>query len=334
MRNSLSKITILTICFCLLSFGYVIAEHSIIYPDISGHSAQEAIEALYETGAINFPKDKDFSPDLPISRAHFLFMLLTTKGITPQTNMEQTNFVDVNKSDWFYPYVETAYQLGIIMGDGKNNYYYPNDEITKQEAIVMLLRALGEGEQAKGFKGAKDTLASFKDSSVIAAWAKNSVAYAVSQNYYQAVESSEGAFLQPLQDLTRAEAASLVYNTLYQRLTLDTIQRDDVDAMPITYFSKLTVKAFAYNSGESSVGHFSRTGLSVREGLVAVDPQVIPLGTHLYIPGYGFAIAADTGSAIKGMTIDLYMNNYEDAKNFGVKKDIVIYILDPVTFMN
>jgi 3D (Asp-Asp-Asp) domain-containing protein len=49
----------------------------------------------------------------------------------------------------------------------------------------------------------------------------------------------------------------------------------------------------------------TRTGVPVTRGVAAVDPNVIPLGTRLYIPGYGFAVAADTGGGIKGEMIDL-----------------------------
>ena len=47
------------------------------------------------------------------------------------------------------------------------------------------------------------------------------------------------------------------------------------------------------------------TGAIVTYGIVAVDPAVIPLGTKMFIPGYGYAIAADTGGAVKGYIIDL-----------------------------
>ena len=50
---------------------------------------------------------------------------------------------------------------------------------------------------------------------------------------------------------------------------------------------------------------------------IAVDPSVIPLGTKVYIPGYGNAICSDTGGLIKGNIIDLYMNSEAESLNWG-----------------
>lgn len=62
------------------------------------------------------------------------------------------------------------------------------------------------------------------------------------------------------------------------------------------------------------------TGLRAGFGVVAVDPRVIHLGTLLYVEGYGFAIAADTGGAIKGRRIDLCYNARSTALRFGRHK--------------
>ena len=59
---------------------------------------------------------------------------------------------------------------------------------------------------------------------------------------------------------------------------------------------------------------------------VAVDPNVIPLGSKLYISGYGYALACDTGSAIKGNKIDLFMNSEADCLNFG-RQIVTAYIV-------
>ncbi|MDP9238310.1 MAG: ubiquitin-like domain-containing protein [Chloroflexota bacterium] len=58
------------------------------------------------------------------------------------------------------------------------------------------------------------------------------------------------------------------------------------------------------SSSDPAYGH-TATGAVVTYGIVAVDPDVIPLGTKMFIPGYGYAVAADTGGAVKGYVIDL-----------------------------
>ncbi|MFR3909803.1 MAG: 3D domain-containing protein [Clostridium paraputrificum] len=59
---------------------------------------------------------------------------------------------------------------------------------------------------------------------------------------------------------------------------------------------------------------------------VAVDKTVIPLGSKLYIPGYGYAIAADTGGAIKQMKIDLFMNTREECYAFG-RRNVTVHVI-------
>lgn len=70
------------------------------------------------------------------------------------------------------------------------------------------------------------------------------------------------------------------------------------------------------------------SGMKTGHGIVAVDPKIIPLGTKLYVEGYGIAIAADTGSAIKGYKVDLFFDTHDEAKNYGVHKDLQVYVLD------
>ena len=59
---------------------------------------------------------------------------------------------------------------------------------------------------------------------------------------------------------------------------------------------------------------------------VAVDPSVIPLGSKLFVEGYGYAIASDTGSAIIGMKIDLYMNSSAECFSFG-RKSVTVHLI-------
>ena len=95
---------------------------------------------------------------------------------------------------------------------------------------------------------------------------------------------------------------------------------------PIGYKQKLTVESSAYTLAEGSGTGMTSIGIIPYEGIVAVDPNFIPYRTKMYIPGYGFAMAGDTGGAIRGYRIDLFMTSYYRAIQWG-RRTIDIYIL-------
>ena len=78
----------------------------------------------------------------------------------------------------------------------------------------------------------------------------------------------------------------------------------------------ITFEATAY----TWTGNRTATGSWPSRGTVAVDPRVIPLGTELHIEGYGPAVAADTGGAIQGQRIDLYMDTEHECWQWGRRK--------------
>jgi len=101
------------------------------------------------------------------------------------------------------------------------------------------------------------------------------------------------------------------------------------------YVRRLVMNASAYTAGFSCTGkrpghpayRITRSGREVEHGIVAVDPAFIPLGTRLYVEGYGFALAADTGGAIRGYKIDLFMEYIGDALRFG-RRNVTVFILE------
>ena len=101
------------------------------------------------------------------------------------------------------------------------------------------------------------------------------------------------------------------------------------------FVKAMEMSATAYDATFASTGKnpghpqygVTRSGLKVKPGIVAVDPKVIPLGTWLYVEGYGEALAADTGGAIKGNKIDLYYESPKDVAKYGRRK-VKVYILD------
>ena len=90
----------------------------------------------------------------------------------------------------------------------------------------------------------------------------------------------------------------------------------------------LKVMTTAYQGAEAGGGGGrTATGMRVGYGAIAVDPRVIPLGSKLYIEGYGYGFACDTGGAIKGHKIDLAMPTIGQCNAYGRKRGVTVYIL-------
>jgi 3D (Asp-Asp-Asp) domain-containing protein len=89
----------------------------------------------------------------------------------------------------------------------------------------------------------------------------------------------------------------------------------------------LTVSATAYTADCEGCSGVTATGIDLNEKVIAVDPKVIPLGSTVYVEGYGKAIAGDTGGAIKGKKIDLFMSSEKQALKWG-RQQVEVKILD------
>ncbi|WP_338067923.1 3D domain-containing protein [Bacillus salacetis] len=94
---------------------------------------------------------------------------------------------------------------------------------------------------------------------------------------------------------------------------------------------EIEVKATAYTAYcEGCIG-ITKTGVDLRanpdEKVIAVDPEVIPLGSKVYVEGFGYATAEDTGSAIKGNRIDIFIPSREEALEYGAR-NITVEIIE------
>lgn len=96
----------------------------------------------------------------------------------------------------------------------------------------------------------------------------------------------------------------------------------------VSHYQKIiTMEATAYLPTDGDGQCITRMGTRARYGVVAVDPNVIPLGSTVFIPGYGVARAEDTGGAILGNRIDLCMEDYDACMNFG-RRTVPVYVLN------
>jgi len=108
-----------------------------------------------------------------------------------------------------------------------------------------------------------------------------------------------------------------------QVIVIGTLQEVSRGGHTLRFKQTLWVTATAY----TYTGNRTATGTVPRLGTVAVDPAVIPLGSRLYIEGYGFGRAEDVGSSIKGDRIDVFLESFEATRRWGVRR-VKVYILE------
>lgn len=161
--------------------------------DMENHWSRSYVEELIKKGIIAGYTDNTFRPESYVTRAEFIKLaLLATGGKTSAEN----RFADVSSNDWFAPYVNGAAEIGICEGfDGKIN---PNDNITREDAAVILYRTLKISTSAAGVQ--------FSDSGNIADYASEAVAF-LSEN---GIITGSDSLFNPKNSTKRGEAAALI----------------------------------------------------------------------------------------------------------------------------
>lgn len=133
--------------------------------------------------------------------------------------------------------------------------------------------------------------------------------------------------LGPYQDRVTALQTLLQQTGLLPQSVQDS---NSLPGAPQNYQRVLNMTATAYAPGAHDNGHWgdlTYTGGKVRKGVAAVDPSVIPMGSKLWVEGYGYATAIDQGSAIKGNRIDLAFNDLTTAQDYGIQ-NVKVYVLN------
>jgi len=181
----------------------VFTKASITYRDLDKYGwARIPIERLASMGIIKGKTKDKFYPGDKVTRAEFVSLVIRA---LKQSSITVGSFADVNGKDWFYKEVMTAKALGIINGN-KDNYFYPNNPITRQDAAVIINRALMAVN--KPLQGSStDILSGFKDVETISKYALSSFA---SLYYEKIINGKTAQMLAPIDKTTRAEAAVLI----------------------------------------------------------------------------------------------------------------------------
>lgn len=178
------------------------------FEDIKNSDSKTAIEALASRNILNGKTVDLFYPESDVTRAEFAAVAARSLGLEAK---KETSFSDVEKNDWFFESVETAFCYNIIKGVSDTEFN-PNGKITVEEAAVMVERAAKlcgietEIEESEEL----DILAVFSDYNDIATWAKKSVAFCFKEN----ILNDDVMEIQPRKPITRAEVSFMIYNLL------------------------------------------------------------------------------------------------------------------------
>jgi len=200
----------------LTNSTYTLVWHPAAFADVEGHWSQAAVNDMASRMVVNGTDDTHFTPNAAITRAEFAAIIVRSLGLAD--NGHNAGFSDVADSAWYAGAVAKAHEYGIIEGyeDGS---FGPTQTITRQEAMVMIARAMkltGLNSDISS-ADADAALAAFADQASVAGWAKQSVAAAVQS---QLVNGSEIG-LQPGSNITRAETAAIVQRMLIAANLID-----------------------------------------------------------------------------------------------------------------
>ncbi len=178
-------------------------QSEIDFKDIEGHWAEASIIRLVSNDIVQGVNAQEFQPNNKVSRAEFASMLTKALGLVPHNGVIKDAFTDVNQSKLYYQDVFAAHEAGIINGyDGK---FRPADSITREEMIVMVVRAL---EYINGKQSADlSVLSNYIDKNDVGNWAIDDVAIAVENGLIKGTTSTT---IVPKGIVTRSQAVVVV----------------------------------------------------------------------------------------------------------------------------
>jgi hypothetical protein len=169
--------------------------------------AVDYIDSLYASGVITGSSDsgvmKQFSPASKITRGDFLLFLCSALNL--QTNTSSGNFSDVSKGSYYYDAIATAKAMGIAQGS--DNKFYPNSSITREDTMVLALRAMNKSGKIVSAADV-NLLLSYSDNNVVSDYAKESVAALINSGI---ITGSDDKKLHPAESITRVQAVAIIY---------------------------------------------------------------------------------------------------------------------------
>jgi len=190
---------------------YALFDKEVSFADVQQHWSQQAVEVLAARGIISGVSDGKYDPDGVVTRAQFAKMLLGALDLKPKEEVPSV-FTDVPASHWAAKWVATAATQGLVQGEGSS--FRPDDEISREQMMAMIVRALGDEAKANALSETQlQQGLQYADAGELSDWARR---YAALSSQSGLIEG-DGQHLAPKQSSTRAQAAIVIYRLL-QRL--------------------------------------------------------------------------------------------------------------------
>lgn len=178
---------------------------NIVFKDLAGAEwARASIEYLAGKGVINGRSNNEFYPNSNVKREEFVKMLVLAFGI--DTNGKKSDFSDISKDNWCYPYVSAAVELGLVQGNGKNTFGI-GQIITRQDMAVLVWRFT----KHSGATLPSSAITEFTDKGTISQYAIEAVSALRAADI---VSGMPGGEFKPFDPCTRAQAAKIIYTAL------------------------------------------------------------------------------------------------------------------------
>lgn len=145
-RKLFFSIALSMVCYCLLIGGALAAN----FPDVPESAAYaEAVNVLADNGILNGDENGNFNPNNTVTRAEFSAIICRLLGVEEDAKvLTQSKFSDVSSSHWAKGYIAKAAELGIVNGN-EDGTFKPEDKVTFEQAVKMLICAIGFEENAK-----------------------------------------------------------------------------------------------------------------------------------------------------------------------------------------
>lgn len=175
------------------------------FPDVANHWSKSAVNDMASRLVVNGVDATHFNPNNNVTRAEFAAILVRALGLSDTGT--SSKFSDVSTSDWYMGAVTVANEYNLIDGY-ENGTFRPNQTISRQEAFVILNRAIAivKLQQATG----SIILSSYSDQSKVATWAQTATQAVLSSGVVQ----GNGKLLHPTGQMSRAETATVMQRLL------------------------------------------------------------------------------------------------------------------------